>query len=418
MSKSAENLAILADKLEAQGKINLAQAMRRGIDMNARQYAQEFFKYSPSVSMEPALSRAFEKELKRVGVLDSEIFKTLEFLKKNRIIQTAPHLGLCPTPRMFTIDWLMSLGLPKDAFYIIAAFPGVSFSNSFSPGVLKMEQPEERINFIPTTRQNDLVYRSEIPEKMANLTRNLTSPLNEFFPVANIGDSFSAYAVNSYQKILKHILKAPIQVIDASEVITTYLLEVINDPNHFISKILFNQTSQEKLVSTFPNNIIWFFARYQNGKYTEQESLTLKDGILTGKHLKIPFNQETVRNGLSDGTLCPATFLMYTVFSFLNHFLCLGSFLQAEYLPLFKEYYQKSNLFAEKEIDSVPAVNLSTATFDSSILGLNTQILDIILGKHFEPDPNTDMADLWLPMADLLLSQDQKTFPVVYKKMV
>ena len=74
-----------------------------------------------------ALRDAFRKELVRIGA--DNIEKILASLEKRRVLETAPHLGATENPRMLCINWLGSLGVPNDEYYVVGMYSGIPFSS-------------------------------------------------------------------------------------------------------------------------------------------------------------------------------------------------------------------------------------------------------------------------------------------------
>ncbi len=427
MQSELQNL--LSD-LKKEGKNHLAEAIEGCFDSTVSDYSHSLFNYSPARPLEPELLEAFRQEFERLELSSEVIEKSLSFLQKKRVIQTAPHMGLVQSPRMLLIDWLATVGLETEDMYLVGLFSGIPFSNSSVPGTLSysskieledvMEKEsvayatlsksesdrqkdstsdERRISLFPATMQDTLVYRSEIPAKMIELLPSLQPSLQSFFPIPN-ETSFTKYACQAITKTQKHILKKEnIIYFDICEVITNYLIRILDNDQHILTQILLDPALQQKIQDIFGDEI-WFYAPYYRGKYEKQESLFYKDTYFyKGKDAVVPLNKETLQKELREGKLCPATLLTFTILSFLNHTKCLGSFRQTEYLPDFQEKWIKTNILTRYNIESVPVKNLTTGMLS----GNHPYPLNILLGEPFNPEAKT-VGDLLLPMKNILLS--------------
>ena len=160
----SEILGIVRE-LNASGKHYLAKCIEKNWNKSALSYSKEINVWGPKEPMEKEIVHAFQSELSRLNTTQKETDKIIASLNKNRVLQTAPHLGVTSNPRMLCLEWLGSLGVPNTGYCISAPFSGIPFSNASRPG--RINKKSESINLFPSTMQNALVYRSKI--KMLSL---------------------------------------------------------------------------------------------------------------------------------------------------------------------------------------------------------------------------------------------------------
>ena len=121
-------------ELNASGKHHLAKCIEENWNKSALSYSKELNVWDPKEPMEKEMTHAFQSELARLDTAHEEAGKIVASLEKNRVLQTAPHLGVTSNPRMLCLEWLGSLGVPDTGYYISAPFSGIPFSNASRPG--------------------------------------------------------------------------------------------------------------------------------------------------------------------------------------------------------------------------------------------------------------------------------------------
>jgi|GEM_PF-5186657 len=217
-----KEVAEILGYLEGKGLNKLAGCIRGGWQKTALAYSKELNTYQPAREMEPEMAEAFRRELARVGKKSPE--KILDSIRRRRILQTAPHLVVTENPRMLCINWLGSLGVPDDEYYVVAMYSGIPFSNSFRPG--RINKSEDSINLIPSNMQDDQVFRSQIPEKLVTTVRTLPEKLKLLCPEAQVGDSFTRFALATCGNIERQVLrKENLVYLDINEIADNYYKE-------------------------------------------------------------------------------------------------------------------------------------------------------------------------------------------------
>lgn len=388
--------------LKKEGKHRLAECIEKNWHKTALSYSKELNHWRPKKPMEPELLRAFGKELERLGTNTADKKEILHSLNKRRIIQTAPHLGATESPRMLCINWLGSLGVEAKDFYVVGMFSGIPFSNRSRPG--RINRVKDSINLFPSSMQDALVYRSIVPDKLVESTNTLPEDIYRFLPKARKEESYTKWALEACQHIERKILgKKNLIYLDINEVVTEYLIQVLEKPEHIVHKIFFDSEIREEFAKAFPNEIM-FYSPLMNGKYEQMENMILSGKILKSKSKEISLESpKNLINELREGRLCPALITSFLVLAFLNQFKCLGSFAQVEYLPVYQEKLAKMKCMENLGLEKIPTANLTTGVFPEAH---NLYPADMILSnkvKKFKPKSSILFGKLLLPMKDVLL---------------
>ena len=394
-------MAAISSALLAAGKLRLAHCIDQNWHKTCLSYSKELNFWRPKRAMEPALVRAFDKELTRLGFTDVSKKEILASLQRRRVLQTTPHLGNTQGPRFFCINWLGSLGTPDKDYYVVGMYSGVPFSNHTRPG--RINRKVHGHNLFPSTLQDALVYRSSVPKKLVDTMAELPKNVSQYFPFALEGGSYTKWALESCQHIERQVLgKNNLVYLDINEVVSEYLVRVLCDYRHIMYKIFFDPKIRDEFMGAFPDEIM-FYAPVEHGKYEEMENFFLHGNVLNSRSRKIPLDTpETLVKELSEGRLCPALLPGFMVLAFLNQFKCFGSFAQVEYLPLYQEKLAKLSFMKEFKIDTIPTSNLTTGVF---VDGKTMYPLDVLVdGKKFRHDPEAQFGVLLMRMKDALLS--------------
>ncbi len=378
----------LVSDLKVSKKLHLAASIEANWQKTAMDYSKELNEWVPSRPIEPELLSAFEKELGRVGMSAITTPKVLGSLATRRVIQTAPHLGATEIPRMLSINWLGSLGIGPEDFYVVGMFSGIPFSNNFRPGRINMKNSS--INLFPSALQDAMIYRSLIPQKLTDSLKELPVKLKILLPEAKPGDSYTKWALNACQNIERKILnKENLVYIDINEVISEYLVQALDKKDHVIYKIFFNPEIKNAFYKVFPSETI-FYRPTTDGKYEKMENVTLSEIV----------SREKLIEELIKGRLCPGLLLQFLVLVFLNEFKCFGSFRQVEYLPEYQQKLRTLSFLKEYNIANVPTMNLTTGSLEN-----NPYPVDIILGEKFFPGEDMLFGELLINMKDTLLDK-------------
>lgn len=392
--------------LKREKKQHLAECIEKNWNKTAAAYSKELNSWEPSRPMEKELHSSFEKELERLGIIDSLKIKILHSLQKKRVLQTAPHLVATESPRMFCINWLGSLGVKIPDFYVIAMFSGIPFSNNSHPG--RINRKDGSINLFPSNIQDGLVFRSTIQNKLIESRKKIPAQINKLLPQAVAGESYTKWALLVCQKIESEILKKENLVfIDINEVVSNYLIRVLRNTNHIFHKIFFDLKTRCEFMETFRDESI-FNCAVMNGKYEKMENMIFSVNSLKSKHKEILLaDPKILISELENTRICPGLILSFMAIAFLNEFKCFGSFAQVEYLPLYQEKLAKLKFMKEFDIKKIPTANLTTGIFPDAV---NFYPVDIIIdtgNDKLKQKEKILLGELWLPMKDKLINGRQ-----------
>lgn len=422
----------LLEALRAEQKNHLANVIEKNWNKTIKEYSSSLYAYTPLVSVEPELVNAIKHVLDEYGYALDEQDSIIESFIKHRVVQTTHHLDICTIPRWITINWLATRGLPVDAWYLVFTFSGVPFGTASRPGALKFSQHQleevinpnttlytslkkdienskldrdhalNRISLMPSSTQDEIVYRSTVKARTVKVLENLTPQLTEYFPVPQEDESYPRFALNTTRTIESKILKLKkMAELDINEITTHYLLEVLKNPDHIVTKILCDVDTRSKLAPVIPTEAIFYASYTQDSRIRQQSVFLTPEGFSTSLEAK----SESIMHALREERLCPGLFLTYLVFKFINGARCLGSFVAAEYLPTYKEKLIATGILKDYNIESVPTDNLTTGMLPDKSLEQVTAI-DMLLGTPWEPDENMVYGELLLSLMDVLYGRN------------
>lgn len=389
----------LVKTLKTAQKIHLASCIQRNWNKTALEYSKELNFYRPQRPMEAQLIEAFGIELSRLGTKDPLKSKILNSLKKRRVLQTAPHLGITESARMLCINWLGSLATPASHFYVVGMFSGVPFSNKSRPGRINSEN--DSVNLFPSSLQDAMVYRSTIPAKLIDTIPMVPAQVSSYMPVPKEGQSYTQFALATCEAIEKDVLKKDNLVfLDINEVITQYLSLVLEDRQHIVYKMLFDTQGRKEFSNIFKNEIMFYGPR-NDTKYEIMENFVFQGNNLKSKTREILLNDPKILiKELKENRLCPGLIISFIVLAFINEFKCFGSFAQVEYLPSYQKKLSNIKFFKDLKISKVPTSNLTTGVFP---IHPNLHPVDIVMGKKFSPNKKTVYGEMLLPIQEVIL---------------
>lgn len=426
----------LIKTLRDEHKDHLASVIEKNWDKTILDYSGSLYDYKPSILVEPELINAIKIVLTDYGYSPTDQDSISESFEKYRVIQTAQHLDICNTPRMLLINWLSTRGLPKDCWYLAFAYSGIPYSNGSRPGAIKFSNTPldqiinndsnlyktinadlnnsklhrdhdlQRISLIPSNMQDEIGYRSTIKDRTLKIIEGLTPSLNKYFKTPNINSDYSIYALNISRDIEREILNIEkTAYLDINEITTQYLLQVLKNPNHIVTKILCDKETRSILAPVIPTEAIFYASYLKDGKFKQESIFLTADGFTKSKYYSLKANSSDIIDSLNNDRLCPGLFSTYLVFKFINGARCLGSFVAAEYLPIYKEKLIATGILKDYNIESVPTDNLTTGMLPDKNLEQITTI-DILLGTEWKPNENMLYGELLLSLMDVLYGRD------------
>lgn len=399
--KLKTEIVVIVATLKKEGKIHLAKCIEENWDKTALEYSKKLNFWRPKKGMEPELLNAFDKELQRLEFDASSREEILFSLKRRRVLQTAPHLGVTEGPRMLCINWLGSLGVPEKEFYVVGMFSGVPFSNHSRPG--RINRKKDEVNLFPSTMQDALVYKSKIPDKLPEKLNILPEKLIQFLPHPIAGASYTKWALQACAQIERKVLnKNNLIYLDINEIVAEYLVQVLKNPLHIFQKIFFQPEIREQFLKTFPGEIL-FYTPVLDGKYENMENMFFSEKSLKSKNKEIKLdNPEILIKEIKEGRVCPSLIVTFIALSFLNQFKCFGSFAQVEYLPAYQEKLAKLKFMKEFKIETIATSNLTTGAFSNGADIFPADL--IILNKKLKEKENRFFGELLLNIKDTLIT--------------
>lgn len=426
----------LLKSLREEQRHHLASVIEKNWNKTVLDYSASLFKYSPVNSVEPELLNAIRTVLLRYNYSQTDTDSILQSFIKYRVVQTAHHVDICNTPRMYTINWLTTRGLPQNAWYLVFAFSGIPFGNASRPGCIKYsnhsldqvinsdsnlypilkkdlenskndrEHSLMRISLVPSSMQDEIVYGSKITEKTIEVANSLSFELKEKFNTPILDQDYSSFALNTSCNIEKELLQINKSCyLDINEISKEYLLQILKNKDHIVTKILCNNEVRSILAPVIPTEAIFYNTYKNNDGRLKQESIFLnKDGFSDNK-LNLKPNADEIVKALVEDRLCPGLFLTYLIFMFVNGVRTLGSFVAAEYLPIYKEKLIATGIMKEYNLENIPEDNLTTGMLPDLELEQITSI-DILLGTKWKPDPNMLYGELLVTLMSVLYGRD------------
>lgn len=425
----------LIAELENEHKYHLANVISNNWNKTILEYSQNLYTYKPVISVEKELEAAIKKTALVYGHTQDEVNSIYKSFEQYRTVQTAHHADIVNTPRMLLINYLASRGLPQDAWYLVFAFSGIPFTNASRPGCIKWskhelsdvidttsplyskikndfinaqkDKPSElmRLSLFPAKEQDEIVYQSTITDKLTQTIASLHERLKVHFTKPEMTD-YTTYALTTCRNIESKILGIQKSAyLDINTIAKEYLLLILQKDNHIVLDILFNPAVRSKIASSIETEAI-FYKTFQdkNGK-TRQESIFLRDDGYHANKTTINWTKQGIIDELQNGRLCPGLFLTYFIFKFINGVRCLGSFVAAEYLPVYKEKLLASGIMDNHLLKTVPTDNLTTGMLPNKELEQITAI-DILLGSAWEPDENMLYGELLTTLMTVIYGRD------------
>ncbi len=424
----------LSEQLQRAGRPELARLLKEHGTKALQDYSAGLFDYRPRVPIEPILYQAFRAEMQRLNRSPSEISQVLQDLENRRVLQTSPHLTATEGPTFFGTHWMATRGLPQNAFYVVASFSGVPFSNNAWSGclnysealsldqlvdsqcpqyseILKAEQDrsrdtlERRLSLIPSAMRDGLVYRSVIHNRLQQLALHFTPRLQTILPEIEIGASYASWALRFCEALTRALLpNRNIIYLDLNEVMATYLQTALGQSDHPISRLFFDEQLRDQALTIFGKEIAWFSCPYVSKKKEKLDRVQIVDGKLQSRRFKKELTAEIILDGLQHHRWCPGVFLSFTVLSFLNGFRCFGSFEQVEYLARYRQQWKQLHLFESDQIDYAATDGLTTGRFYDS-KGIPIFPLDLFLGREWEFPDSITLAEIVEPLMPRLLGR-------------
>ncbi|HHO49513.1 MAG TPA: hypothetical protein ENK18_01270 [Deltaproteobacteria bacterium] len=388
----------------AQTQPELARRFSAGWDTPAARWAAAQWAPPESPRFEPALRRALAAQLAVSAGPGSEAL--LDSIEANGVVLTPHHVCPTPGPTFGAIDVLSALGHPGPI--LVLAWSGVPISNSAVSGALcyAVAQPgdllqegsaalarhrrsirdrsrdgvtEGRLNLVPSRLRDRLLYRCPMPDSVDEVLGSASAQLAALVPRPLAGESYPAWSIRTATAIQRRMLgRDDLWYIDLNEVATRYLLEVLAEPDHPISRLV--RADPEGPLAAV-SDLSWFYTR-RPGK--REKVTTLR---------RCP---EALADGLASGAVCPGLVPVFGALRLLSRVHLLGGFRQVCYLEAIADAWLAAGLVGTDQ--GVPG-RLMTGRLTTG--GQPVYPLDVALGTvgtSALPGPATPMSTLWRPL--------------------
>ncbi|MBL0691328.1 MAG: hypothetical protein JJV97_03265 [SAR324 cluster bacterium] len=320
----------------------------------------------------------------------------------DRVLQTAHHQCLTNGLGFNGIDLTSILGMPSGKAYLVGTYSGVPFSNNAWSGALcfntsklskilnpksssykKVEKSiitslaqgskEKKIQLLPSRYKDNLIFDSILPADSLELFNALQDNLKARLVSPEKYHYFTDWGLDFCQSLQRYVLdKGKVYYFDINRVIKDFLIRELESDSFdsMAVQILIDEKIQKALIKIAPQLVLFSLPNTN-----EKGVKTLKIADISLSWLG---NPKLAAKEIRDSSLCPATFLVFSLLCFENKFRCLGSFLQVDYLEEFFEIYHK--------LGSILNINLDLSPDITDLNGVTIARLPASLKKGYSLD--------------------------------
>jgi len=418
-----ENTKKARQMLEAAHTSEFAKILLRNFDIPVQEYMSNLLGYAPLNPLENEFKVSFECELGRIGIPDNDKKEIIDFLEKNRTLQTIGHTTLSNGPGFLGANWLASLGSASGDFCIAATWSGLPFNNECRPdslnfgGTLEIDDfiisaypnmkllkraerqrkkfsSDRRIPIVPENMRRSIVYSSPISDFTNIFIKHFSSKISKYVSDNHARDDFTAFALTFSSSIESEILDRRMVYVDICSIVSKYLYLVFENEDHPITQFCFRESHLEALTSSEAGKMPLFSGTDERSSAFTQ--FYYRDFSITNGTQRIQWDLATIRSRLKDQKLCPGLFLTYLVVCFINGFQCLGGYNQVEYLKSFKVFISTIELFSQYSPDRAPTSSLTVGRILDEH-GVGVYPLDIVFGKKVIFEPQVSFGEFSTP---------------------
>ncbi len=306
-------------------------------------------------------------------------------LKEKPLVSTIDHLGIWNHPFFVNSGLIYSLHFKPEEFAVVLATESPSLNNSSWPGSLLSHNSKlkmERYSFFPDRQKTLPVFStpaiglqaiSQFKQRSAGALNGLLSDL-EIAPAENFSAQACQISHRFWQKVFP---SAPKQVyLPLETLVSKYLLKIFEDPNHTLSRLIFDHQGQDLWRKFFGDeHTFMFWGIDAKGRRQVLNNL--------------PDSANDLISQIKNRRLYPSSPLCFVVL-LLAGFACAGGFTQTTWLTQTKE---KFILLLEELDDYLPGIGIvPTKNFaESSLMWFNRG------GQYFMPAA----VDLYLQGGDI-----------------
>ena len=274
---SGHALDLLADQ-----QPRLAEAFRAGWNTPAAEWAGQQFAPPPSPHFEAAFRQALVEELAhRCGPEAAE--RLVQDVESAGVVLTPHHICPTPGPTFGAIDTLASYGATGPV--LVLAWSGVPMSNSACSGALCFARSafedlmvpgpersrqqkaakdrardgvvEQRISLVPSALRDALLFECPVPDRLAEVRAAAAPGLAALMPEPSPADTYASWAARMAEAIQRHTTgRQDLWYVDLNRVARRYLLKVLPDPGHPVTRLLMEARELPDL-----EGLSWFYGR-------------------------------------------------------------------------------------------------------------------------------------------------------------
>jgi hypothetical protein len=376
-------------------------------DVPAREWSERMWSPPERPHFEGAFARALADELRtRVGDAADALVHEVERIGS---VITAHHV--CPTngPTFGAMDFIASLGQHGPIF--VLAWSGVPMSNAAASGALCFDAAhledllqdgsaelrrqleaararardgvsEKRVTLIPPALRDALVYECAMPARVEQVLEGATPSLAALLPRPGASESYAAWALRTNEAISRTAFgRDNLWYVDLNRVAKRYLLAVLTDPQHLMSRLV--QHAQAGALHPSLARQPWFYAR---GGSADRAKVIPIIGT-------VPDLAERLRSD----EICPGLVPVFAALRLLSRIRLLGGVRQLEYLEEIVQGVIEARLIGVDTGISGALLTGRLMTPDQRPL----YPLDLALGavdRSALPDGDVAMGRLWQPL--------------------
>ncbi len=410
--------ALSALDVLAESQPGLAARFREGWRVPAGAWAATQWACPPDPGLEPAFRAALVAELAERAEAGPPAEHVVAAVEAGGAVLTPHHVCPTPGPTFGAIDWLATQATTGPV--LVLAWSGLPMSNSACSGALCFRDTpleallqdgpelhrqrkaardrardgvvtEQRITVVPARSRDALVFEHPESDRLHEVFATATDELQQVLPAPRAGEGYALWAVRAAQALQRRVLgRDDVYYVDLNRVGRRYLLGVLDEPEHPVTRLLTDPALAEAVAAELPG-LSWFYAR-RPGK---------KEKVVT---LGPPGAEASaLREGLASGALCPGLVPVFGALRLRSRIQILGGFRQVGYLEDIAAAWRAHGLASEDR--GVPG-GLVTGRWMAE--GAPAYPLDVALGTVRAsglPTAATPMSVLWEP----LLSRVQQT---------
>lgn len=390
-------LAILAET-----QPGLAEAFAADWHTPAAEWSRQQWASPAGCSFEPAFRDALIGEL---AERHPDAASLVDAVQDVGAVLTSHHVCPTPGPTFGGIDCVATLGQPGPV--LVMAWSGVPMSNSASSGSLCFSRTdvetlldpgpersrqvkaardrardgivEQRISLLPAGLRDALLYECPQPERLHEVWAAASPALGAQLPPPRPDESYAGWALRCGEAVGRAVTgRSDLHYVDLNRVARRYLLAVLQDPDHPMSRLLGCEPESLGL-----DGATWFYTRRPGKRERVQSWSHCPDELV---------------EALRSGAVCPGLVPVFGALRTWSTVRLLGGFRQIHYVEDIARGFVRAGL-AEASPPRASVRDLVTARLHDGEQPVYP--LDVVMGtvgREVLPRPDTPMSALWSPL--------------------